>query len=135
VQVAPSAPGLFSVNFSGTGQAVVYNADNSVNSASNPAARGSIIQIFGTGEGQTSPPGQDGLFATGLPPKPALPVSVMIGSVPQTQFAYIGGVPGEPPGILQVNVTVASGTPTGNQPLIVQVGTASSQPDLTVAIK
>jgi uncharacterized protein (TIGR03437 family) len=135
VQVAPSAPGLFSVDFSGTGQAVIYNSDNSVNSAANAARRGSIIQIFGTGEGQTIPPGQDGLFSAGLPPKPSQNVSVTIGGVPQTQFAYVGGIPGEPPGVLQVNVTVDPGTPVGNQPIVVKVGQASSQPNLTVAIQ
>ena len=135
VQVAPSAPGLFSVDFSGKGQAVVYNSDNTVNSSTNPARRGSIIQIFGTGEGETNPAGQDGLFSVGLPPKPVLPVSVTIGGVPQTQFAYIGGIPGEPPGVLQVNVTVDAATPTGNQPIVVKVGQASSQANLTVAVQ
>jgi uncharacterized protein (TIGR03437 family) len=135
VQVVPSAPGLFSVDFSGKGQAVIYNADNTVNSASNPAHRGSIIQIFATGEGQTVPPGQDGLFSTGTPPKPVLPVSATIGGVPQTQFVYIGAIPGEPPGILQVNLTVDPSTPTGEQPIVVQVGSASSQAGLTVAIQ
>jgi uncharacterized protein (TIGR03437 family) len=135
VQVAPSAPGLFSVDFSGNGPAVVYNANNTLNSSSNPASRGSIIQIFGTGEGQTNPAGEDGLFSIGLPPKPLLPVSVTIGDVPQTQFAYVGGVPGEPPGVLQVNVTIAAGTPKGNQPIVLQVGGANSQPNLTVAIQ
>jgi len=134
VQIAPSAPGLFSVDFSGTGQAVIYNQDNTLNSTANPAHRGSIIQIFGTGEGQTNPTGQDGFFSTGLPPKPVLPVSVTIGGVSQTDFKYVGGIPGEPPGILQVNVTVDPGTPTGSQAIVVKVGQASSQANLTVSI-
>ena len=50
-------------------------------------------------------------------------------------FAYVGGIPGEPPGVLQVNVTVDPGTPVGNQPIVVKVGQASSQPNLTVAIQ
>ena len=58
VPVAPSAPGIFTIVSSL--QAAMLNQDNSVNSPSNPAARDSVIQIFATGEGLTSPPGITG---------------------------------------------------------------------------
>ena len=60
VAVAPSAPAIFSLASTGTGQAAVLNQDNSVNGLSNPAPRGTMVQIFATGEGQTSPPGITG---------------------------------------------------------------------------
>jgi hypothetical protein len=56
-QVAPSAPGIFTVDASGSGQAAVINQDGTVNGPLNPAAPGSIIAIYATGEGQTTPSG------------------------------------------------------------------------------
>ena len=47
----------------GNGQGAIRNADFSVNGPGNSAAPGSIIQIYGTGEGQTKPAGMDGQFA------------------------------------------------------------------------
>lgn len=49
VPVASAAPGIFTADSSGGGQAAVLNSDNSVNGASQPAVRGSEIQIFATG--------------------------------------------------------------------------------------
>src|ERR1035438_797497 len=60
IPVAPSAPGIFTLASNGLGPAAVLNQDNSVNSAANPAPRGSIVQIFATGEGETSPHGVTG---------------------------------------------------------------------------
>ena len=59
VPVAASAPGVFTIGATGLGQAAVLNQDSSVNSASNPAPRGSVIQIYATGEGQNVPAGRD----------------------------------------------------------------------------
>jgi len=64
---------------SGVGPAAVLNQDNSVNSASNPAPRGAIIQIYATGECETSPHGVTGsVIGTGLK-TPLLGVKVTIG--------------------------------------------------------
>lgn len=49
VPVVPSAPGIFTLNQTGQGLAAVLNQDNSVNTAANPALRGTAIQIFATG--------------------------------------------------------------------------------------
>jgi uncharacterized protein (TIGR03437 family) len=48
-------PGIFTLSSSGAGQAAVLNQDNSQNFATNPAARGTVIQIFATGAGATTP--------------------------------------------------------------------------------
>jgi uncharacterized protein (TIGR03437 family) len=77
--VAPSFPGLFSADSSGAGQALASNADSSPNSAGNPANTGDVITLFGTGEGQTDPPGVDGQIANDVLPQPVLPLSVTIG--------------------------------------------------------
>ncbi|HUJ23075.1 MAG TPA: glycoside hydrolase family 44 protein, partial [Bryobacteraceae bacterium] len=63
VPVVEAAPGIFTNDASGTGQGAILNQDGSRNSAANPAARGSVISIYMTGEGQTDPPGFDGKVA------------------------------------------------------------------------
>src|SRR5262249_14728797 len=57
--VAASAPGLFTVSGSG-GPALATNQDGAPNSRANPAAAGSVVSLFATGEGQTNPAGIDG---------------------------------------------------------------------------
>ena len=138
VAVAPTAPGVFSVNFSGTGAAVAFNYVNgqsTLNSSSNPIPKGSTMVIYATGEGQTEPAGQDGLFSNSVVPKPLASVSVTIGGVAQTNIQYAGSIPGEAPGVLQVNFVVAADTPSGVQPVAITVGDTASQQNLTVAVK
>jgi len=132
--VAESAPGIFTLDASGQGAGAVLNQDNSVNSALNPAARGSVVQIFATGEGQTEPPGVDGKPAAEPLPKPRLPVSVTIGGLP-AQVLYAGGAPGLIAGVFQVNARVPEGAAPGAMPLVLSVGRASSQPGVTVAVE
>ena len=49
--VAASAPGIFTMNSSGSGQGAILNQDYSVNSPTQPAAPGSIIMLYATGGG------------------------------------------------------------------------------------
>jgi uncharacterized protein (TIGR03437 family) len=58
--VALSAPGIFSANASGTGPGAILDTNYNLVSTSNPTSPGSIVQIYATGEGQTTPPGVDG---------------------------------------------------------------------------
>ncbi len=69
--VAPSAPGLFA---DAGGQAAATNVDGSINSSVSPASRGSIISLYGTGEGVGG-----------------LPVSVTIGGI-GSEVLYAGPV-------------------------------------------
>jgi len=132
--VAESAPGIFTVDSSGRGPGAILNPDNSVNSASNPAARGSAVQIFATGEGQTDPPGVDGQPGSDPLPKPRLPVSVTIGGLP-ARVLYAGGAPGLIAGVFQVNAQVPESLAAGPQEIVLTVGTATSQRGVTVAVK
>jgi len=49
--VWPARPGLFTANSSGRGLAAALNEDGTVNSAANPAAKGAIVVLWGTGGG------------------------------------------------------------------------------------
>lgn len=57
VSVAAYSPGFFA---SSSGQATAKNQDNTVNGPSHPAARGTVIQLFGTGQGPVATPVPDG---------------------------------------------------------------------------
>jgi trimeric autotransporter adhesin len=110
--VAVAAPALF-VNSSG--QASATNHDGSLNSPSNPASRGSVISLFGTGEGVSG-----------------LPFSVAIAGYTAT-ILYAG--PGPYPGVFQVNTQVPSGTFSGGSvPIELTVGTFVIQPGLTINV-
>jgi uncharacterized protein (TIGR03437 family) len=133
--VIAALPGLFTASATGTGQGAILNQDYSINSSSNPAAAGSAVMIFGTGGGVTIPPSVDGalnpISTTG---KLALTTTATVGGQPATVL-YAGPAPGLVGGVIQVNVTIPAGTPSGNAPVVIQVGTASSQTGVTVAVQ
>jgi uncharacterized protein (TIGR03437 family) len=134
VPVVASVPGVFTANAQGTGQASALNQDGTINSATAPAARGSIVTLYLTGEGQTNPPGYDGKVTASILPKPLLPVSVSIGGV-NASVQYAGEAPGLVSGVMQINVTVPSSIAASvSTPVVVTVGTASSA-TVTIATK
>jgi uncharacterized protein (TIGR03437 family) len=133
--VASADPGIFAADGSGTGQGLVFNLDGTVNSATHPAAPGSVIEFYSTGAGQFSPPGRDGaVVAVDSLPVPLLSVSATVGGLPATVL-YAGGGPGIVEGIIQVNLQIPEGALPGAAELMVQVGGHASQPGLTVAIQ
>ena len=133
VSVAATAPGVFTADGSGRGQAAVVNQNGTPNGTGSPAPVGSVISLFATGEGQTSPAGVDGKTAGSAPPAPIAPVSVTIGGVAAT-VNYAGGAPGAIAGIMQVNAVVPSGV-SGAVAVVVTIGGVSSQGGVTVVVK
>jgi len=135
VPVADASPAIFAADGSGAGPGAILNQDFSLNTPSAPAAKGSVVMIFGTGAGQTDPPGVDGQIAGGALPKPVLPVTVKIGGV-AAQVLYAGAAPGLIAGMLQVNCVIPPDAPSGWAiPIIITVGTTPSQPGVTLAIQ
>jgi len=134
--VAATAPGIFSFD-DGAGQGAILNQDGSVNGASNPAARGSVVQIFATGGGQTVPAGVDGAISTeplGQIPAPAAKVTLTIGGVTAT-LDYAGSLPQGVAGALQINAVVpASVTPGSAVPVVLTIGANASPKTLTMAV-
>ena len=118
VPVLTSRPGVFSVDASGQGQGAILNEDGTLNSPSNPARRGSVISIFGTGGGEAAAGVADGQIVDGALPVTTLPVSVFFdiglgdsGSPAKLgDVLYAGGSAGSIAGLLQVNVRVPAET-------------------------
>jgi uncharacterized protein (TIGR03437 family) len=132
--VAASSPAIFA-DSGGAGQAAVLNQDNSPNGSSNPAAIGSVIQIFATGFGQTNPPGVDGQIAGPNISSPVAKVAATLGGI-AAPAQYVGSSAGLVAGVIQVNVVVPTGVTPGDAVLLVlNVGGVSSAPGMTVAIQ
>ncbi|MBL8238942.1 MAG: VCBS repeat-containing protein [Bryobacterales bacterium] len=135
--LARSMPGVFTANSSGTGQLLAVNLDDGrLNSVTNPARKGSLVTLFVTGEGQTTPRGIDGKVPSDVPlPTPELPVVVGINNV-GAEILYAGGAPGLVAGILQINLRVPEDVPSGPSiPIVVKVGDAYSQAGVTIAVQ
>jgi len=145
VVIAAASPGLFTSNQGGSGQAVALNQDGTINAPNNPAAAGSTVVLYGTGQGQVSPAVADG---TGAPTSPlaqtvAVPTSsgttclntqpsmcVVVGSTGFGGVQYSGLAPGFV-GLWQINVTIPAGTPGGNVPVRVVI---NGRPSITVTV-
>jgi uncharacterized protein (TIGR03437 family) len=136
LDVAPTAPAIFTQNSSGTGPGSIRNQDYSTNTADNPAARGSTIMIYATGEGQTQPAGTDGKVTDpAVLPRPIADVKVFIGGQEAT-VAYAGAAPYLVSGVLQVNAVIPDGITAGPAiPIQITVGGVPSLSGVTVAIK
>jgi uncharacterized protein (TIGR03437 family) len=132
--VASAAPALLTASQLGNGQLAALNEDGSVNSATNPAAVNSVVSIFGTGWGQTTPAGMDGSVPGGVLPVPVLPVSVQLGGL-QAYLLYAGAAPATVEGVFQVNFRIPPLAPTGTYVMVVlQVGSALSQTDVWISV-
>jgi uncharacterized protein (TIGR03437 family) len=139
---APTAPAIFTANGSGTGPAALVNAaDDSFNAPNNPAAKGSTVVFFVTGEGVTSPASATGQVTTlnssgngPLTPQPLLRLGVTIDGQPAAVLFY-GETPGVVAGLLQLNVQIPAGARTGDLPLAVNIGGNYSQNGVTVSVK
>jgi uncharacterized protein (TIGR03437 family) len=114
--VASAAPGIFTTA-SGTGQAAAINyPEGSMNSASNPAPRGTIVSFYATGQGTSSGT-----------------VTLTVGGY-QAQLLYAGPAPGFP-GLMQINAQIPGGfLAPGIQPVVLSIGGAASQAGVTIAI-
>lgn len=143
VNVGTTAPGLFTQNASGKGPGAILNRDNSFNSPNTPAAKGDIVAVYLTGEGQTNPKGVTGKVTTvsatlPLTPAPLLLVSVLIGPPGAQQsanFTFAGEAPGLVSGAMQLNVQIPATAASGDQPIVVSIGGNPSQPGVTVSVK
>ena len=134
VATGPSSPALFTIDSSGSAQAAALNEDGSVNAQAKPVKKGAIVILFATGEGQTTPDGVDGQIASSILPKPQLSVAVTIGGK-DAEVLYAGGAPGLVAGVMQVNVRVPLNVDSGDNAVVLTVGTAASPQGVTIAVQ
>ncbi len=132
--VINAAPALFTADSTGRGQGAILNQNGTLNAPTNQADRGSIVVLYLTGEGATNPTGVDGKPNASPAPQPKLPVSVSIGGI-DAQILYAGGAPGLVAGVMQINVRIPQSAQSGELPIAVNVGSASSWPNVTVAVQ
>ena len=153
--VSSAAPGIYTLNFTGQGQAAVINQDGTINGppggvstpggviATKPALPNTAISVYMTGGGQTNPPsitGSVNSLAFFMPLVNWTPtsgtVTATIGGVP-AKVEFAGAAPGLLAGIVQVNLRVPN--VTGNALAIVitinGVSTSLSPLAPTVAVQ
>ena len=142
--VSASAPAIFTLNQTGFGAGAVLNQDNTVNSPSNPAPRGSVIQIFATGGGATTPllaPGQ-AAPADGAPLIPVNVTPLVLIGTPRDQalngpgeLLFNGLAPGLL-GVWQINARIPENTTPGSQvPLsLYLLGSRTRSNTVTIAV-
>jgi uncharacterized protein (TIGR03437 family) len=121
VPVVDTSPAIFTASGQQGGQGAILNADSRPNSSTNPALKGSVVQIFGEGCGKTNPVLMDGEFAntTGVPV--VAPVSLTIGGQP-AQIVFSGQAPRAVYGLTQINATVPTNIPSGPQAVVLTCG-------------
>ena len=127
-----SAPGLFTANQMGWGQAEAFNADSSRNTAENPASIGERISLVATAVTQTPP---DGVSGSSAPPptQPLLPLRVTVGGIPAEVAS--AGAAGRLPGLTLLNVRIPSNVePGGYVPVVLQVADRTSSPAVWISV-
>ena len=134
LKVVDAAPGIFTAGNVGRGPAAALNADSTNNSAVNPVPRGSVIVVYGTGEGQTDPPGQDGRIILTDLRRPLLPVTAKIGGQ-AAEVLYAGSASTLVSGTFQANIKVPENIGPGTLPIELQIGGISSQPSVTIEVR
>jgi uncharacterized protein (TIGR03437 family) len=125
-------PGIFSVSGTGSGLGAILNENGSLNSPANPAPRGTIIQIFGTGGGRFGET-LDG-SVLGAPVSIPYPVYVRFNNSDFGEVLYAGSTPGLISSLWQVNVRIPMTMRASEAtPILVDIGGKLSQSGVTVA--
>jgi uncharacterized protein (TIGR03437 family) len=113
------APGIFRLQGGLSTQAVAINQDGTLNGPSNPAPKSSVVTVWGTGFGLTSPSCRTGAMNPSIAANlaPGLSAAFNTPSAPANVFdippQYAGNAPGLPCGVIQINMQVPSYAPTG----------------------
>ncbi len=133
VLLAPSNPGIFSINGQGKGQGAIVDAAGRLVDTSNPAIAGdTVVQIYCTGLGQVSIRPPSGTPASNAPLNPTFfTPTVMIGGAP-AKVLFSGLAPGSV-GEYQVNVQVPAASAKGIAvPVAISAGLVSNTVTMAV---
>ncbi|MCX6604401.1 MAG: M12 family metallopeptidase [Acidobacteria bacterium] len=132
--VQAASPAFFTYNSSGLGGGAFLNQNGSVNTAANPADRGSIVVLYANGTGRTSPTQVDGEVTGNNPPRPALAVKVFIADR-EVELLFAGSTPGVVSGLTQLNVRVPLALDPGIVPVVLDLGGIRSPRTVSLAIR
>jgi uncharacterized protein (TIGR03437 family) len=117
---AYGSPGIYRLQAGVSSQAAAVNQDGTLNGPSNPAARGSVVSVWGTGFGLIDPSCATGGLNPPGPVNLAAGLSVFLadGSPPGVPVAYAparyaGSAPALPCGVEQINLLVPTYVPPG----------------------
>jgi len=104
-----------------------------VNSLSSPAPKGSVITLFATGAGVVNPPVLTGKPALASPLSAANNVSVTMAGL-DAKVLFGGLAPGFV-GLMQVNLEIPQGVPSGPVPVLLVVSGQASPAGATIAVR
>lgn len=125
VPVRTAKPSIFTQDASGNGPGSILNQDFSLNTAQNPADRGSIVSLYMTGLGQTNPASVDGQVVSTIANLVNAPTVTINGVA--AEVVYAGNAPGLVPGVAQLNVRVPNGAVSGTNVIrVTSAGTTST---------
>jgi uncharacterized protein (TIGR03437 family) len=131
LNTATFRPGLFrTLETDGSATALAVNQDGSLNSSAHPAPAGSIVTLYATGLGQTSPAGVDGQAPSNIASQYGSAVQVTINGI-AGDVLYAGIAPGFA-GLSQINVRVPQ---TSSGPVRVLMGSAPFNQTVTLWIQ
>ena len=138
-------PGIFRLQFGQSAQAIAMNQDGTLNGPANPAPRGSIVTVWGTGYGQTNPScpigGLNLPYAAPLSPGVSALIYYVDPNLSGIQLApvqYAGSAPTLVCGVVQITFQVPVNVAPGAfsfSPAIDKNGTIQALTSATIAVK
>jgi uncharacterized protein (TIGR03437 family) len=134
VSIAEAAPGIFTRDQTGKGQAIVVHPDGKLVEAGNPTCAGQTVVIYAVGLGPVQPTVDAADMAPSDPlARAAATVSVRVGKQ-AAAIDYAGLTPGFA-GLYQVNARIPEGVASGDAvEVVVTGGQMESQAETTIAV-
>ena len=126
VPVVAAQPGIIDYSSGGNNFGVILHANYQLADIGHPVQAGETVLIYCTGLGVVHSPPADGAAASGQTTiaTPVVTIGGISGAVP-----FSGLAPGFV-GLNQVNVVIPQVVPSGNQPVVLKMGSAASPPVL-----
>ena len=119
VKMERAQPGLFTGNGTGQGIVAAFNTDGGLHGIGNPAPRGSVIVLYGTGFGPYTTDFSDGEVAKGARPMRER-IGVFIDGK-EGVIEYAGAAPGLVAGVVQLNVRIPNEVRGGEVEILLEV--------------
>lgn len=123
INLSQFAPGIFTVNGSGTGMAVAEHLNGKLVTAACPAAAGETVALFAEGLGPTTPQVATGELPVGSAHTNTVPTMTLGATAPNVLFADLSA---SLVGVYEVHFVVPGSAATGQHPVQIHLGAESS---------